>query len=300
LRRALFQHDLWAVFDWLADPDAEHVWKRAQLGAERRALRNRLAPIIRSLALSVEKIEKLPDNYSVALAAKAYTPEQNPSQTDRAFLPSGLFDANGPWVHFQTEGGKPYPFGKPTALTHVHFVSGRSAFFVLMNVPGGRQASLEYQQKLNAAPRTVVPARSRATAVTAHSDLSVPPSGTKLALVRQMMSIDDKGKMRPTRLIESVQIRVVHGIAEKDNDFYEFTLHRKELFDSNNGLRAGKSDQVVLPLFNRTHDEDIFNIPGRVGALREAVAKRKRKEPVMENLRLDCISCHKRPDIVTA
>jgi hypothetical protein len=114
------------------------------------------------------------------------------------------------------------------------------------------------------------------------------------------MSIDDKGKLRPTRLIESVQIRVVHGIAEKDNDFYEFTLHRKELFDNNNGLRAGKSDQVAFPLFNRTHDEDIFNIPGRVGALREAIAKRSRNEPVTENLRLDCISCHKRPDIATA
>jgi hypothetical protein len=299
LKRALFQHDLWAVFDWLADPDAEHVCKRAQLGAERRALRNRLAPIIRRVALSVEHIEKLPDNYSVALDAKAYPPKQDPSHTDKAFLPSDLFDANGPWVHFQTEGGKPYPFGKPTALVHVHFVGGRSAFFVFMNLPGGRQATLEYLQKLNTFPYSVGSRPSKTTALASHPDLPTPPSGTKLALVRQMMLIDDNGKMRATRLIESVQIRVVHGIAEKDNDFYELTLHRKELFDSNNGLRATRSDQVTIPVFNHTHDEDIFNFPGRVRTIREVAAERSRKEPVTENLRLDCVSCHKRPEIAS-
>src|SRR5262249_8731983 len=65
LKRALLQHDLWAVFDWLADPTVEHVSTTAHLGAERRALRNRLAPVIRRLALSVKQIETLPDNYSV-------------------------------------------------------------------------------------------------------------------------------------------------------------------------------------------------------------------------------------------
>src|SRR5579872_3016845 len=68
LKRALFQHDLWAVFDWLADPSVERVSKTAHLGAQRLALRNRLAPVIRRLALSVEQIEKLPDNYRVAVA----------------------------------------------------------------------------------------------------------------------------------------------------------------------------------------------------------------------------------------
>src|SRR5256885_10389706 len=66
LKRALFQHDLWAVFDWLADPDAEYVEKRARLLAERRALRDRLAPIIRRLALPAEQIETLPANYRLA------------------------------------------------------------------------------------------------------------------------------------------------------------------------------------------------------------------------------------------
>jgi hypothetical protein len=70
LKKAVFQHDLWAVFDWLADPSVEP--KIADAGAKRRTLRNRLAPVIRSLALSVEQIERLPDNYSVAVASEAY------------------------------------------------------------------------------------------------------------------------------------------------------------------------------------------------------------------------------------
>src|SRR5262249_16486294 len=47
LKRTLLQHDLWAIFDWLADPSVEHVSKTAHLGAQRRALRNRLALVIR-------------------------------------------------------------------------------------------------------------------------------------------------------------------------------------------------------------------------------------------------------------
>ena len=300
LKKALLQHDLWAVFDWLADPYVEHVSTTAHLGAERRALRNRLAPVIRRLALSVEQIEKLPDNYSVAVASEAYPPKQDAAHAEKAFLPRDLFDGHGPWVHFQTGGGKPYPFGKPTALTHVHFVGGRSAFFVFVNLPGGRQSTLDFMQELNAFPKPDASRGSRTPGFTSNPGLGPPPpSGTKLALVRQMMLIDDRGEIRPTRVIESVQIRIVNPITEKDNDSYEFTIHRKELYDSNNGLRAGRSDQVTLPLFNRTHDADIFELPNRVRMIHEAVAKRVRKEPITENLRFDCVSCHKRQEIAS-
>src|SRR5262249_18470533 len=82
LKRALFQPALWAIFDWMADPYVERVSKTAYLAAERRALRNRLAPIIHRLALSAEQIEKLPDNYGVAVASKAYPLKQDPADID--------------------------------------------------------------------------------------------------------------------------------------------------------------------------------------------------------------------------
>ena len=298
LKRALLQHDLWSVFDWLADPVVENVSTTAHLGAERRALRNRLGPIIRRLALSAEQIEKLPDNYSVAVASEADSSKQDPAHADKAFLPPDLFDEHGPWVHFQTGGGKPYPFGAPTALTHVHFVGGRSAFFVFMNLPGGRQSTLDFMQELNAFPK---PNGSPASVTTGSGSKPglPPPSGTKLALARQMMLIDDRGEIKPTRLIESVQLRIVNPTTAKDNQFYEFTMHRKELFDSNNGLRAKRSDEVTIPLFNRTHDPDLFELPNRVRMIREVAAKRVRKGPITENLRFDCVSCHKSPEIVS-
>jgi hypothetical protein len=297
LKKAVFQHDLWAVFDWLADPSVEP--KMADAGAKRRTLRNRLAPVIRSLALSVEQIERLPDNYSVAVASEAYPPKHDPAHTEKAFLPRDLFDPHGPWVHFQTGDGKPYPFEKPTALTHVYFVGGRSAFFVFMNLASGRQSTLAFMQELNAFFKPGAHRTNRTPGPSSNpGSPPAPPSGTKLALVRRMMLIDDRGEMRPTRLIESVQIRIVNPTTGKDNDFYEFTMHRKELFDSNNGLRASRSDQVTIPLFNHTHDPDIFEFPNRVRLI-NAAAKRMRKGPITENLRFDCVSCHQRQEIVS-
>ncbi len=299
LKKAVFQHDLWAVFDWLADPAVEP--RIADAGDKRRTLRNRLAPVIRSLALPAGQINQLPDNYGVAVALGAYPPRQDTAHAEKAFLPPDLFDAHGPWVHFQTGGGRPYPLEKPTALTHVYFVGGRSAFFVFMNLPAGRQSTRSFMQELNALPKPIAH-RTSGTAGPNSTPGSrpSPPSGTKLALVRRMMLIDDRGEMRLTRLVESVQIRVVNPTTEGGNDFYEFTIHRKDLFDSNNGLRASRSDQLTIPLFNHTHDADIFDVPNRVRAIRAVAARRMREEPITENVRLDCVSCHKRQEINTA
>jgi hypothetical protein len=297
LKRALFQHDLWTIFDWLADPDAEHVAARARFMAQRRALGNRLAPIIHRLALSADQIKSLPDTYRVALASEAYPARHDPAHAENAFLPSDLFDANGPWVHFQTEGGQPYPFGKPTALVHTFFVSGRSTFFVFMNLPGGRQATLDYMQKVNSFPPDVSPHTREKPLLTSNSGALPPPTGAQFALVRQMMLIDKTGKMRPTRLIESVQIRVVRGNVEKDSDFYEFTLHRKDLFDGK-GLRAANSNEATIPVFN-VRDEDVLDLPRQTRQLREAVSKAGLKGPVTENLRFGCIACHTQSGIAS-
>jgi len=51
-----------------------------------------------------------------------------------------------------------------------------------------------------------------------------PPPATRLALVRQMMLVDDKGEIRLSPLIESLQVRIVHPTHNKESYFYEFTL----------------------------------------------------------------------------
>jgi hypothetical protein len=138
LKRAFYQRDLWAIFDWLADPDAENQIGTGRLVTERRGLRVRLAQVIMRLALSADQIQALPDNYAAAVAAKALPTEHDPSHPDKAFLPPNLTVSNGPWVSLADTGGI------VVAPEHAHFTRGRSSFFVLMNLPDGRKATLNY------------------------------------------------------------------------------------------------------------------------------------------------------------
>jgi hypothetical protein len=64
LKRAVFPHDLWAIFDWLANPTAPYQYREDEAASGARALQIRLAKIIRRLALSDEQVQQLPDNYT--------------------------------------------------------------------------------------------------------------------------------------------------------------------------------------------------------------------------------------------
>src|SRR5215813_7056374 len=56
LKRAMLQRDLWAIFYWSADTPPTYQ-------REAEALQSKLALVIRSIALSREQIQALPDNY---------------------------------------------------------------------------------------------------------------------------------------------------------------------------------------------------------------------------------------------
>ncbi len=91
LQRAIFQHDLWEVFDWSDGPTLENGTQ-----ADRLALQSRLARIIQRVALSKAEIEKLPDNFQAAA-------EANPH--DLWELPVDLLKPGGPWVCIYPRGG---------------------------------------------------------------------------------------------------------------------------------------------------------------------------------------------------
>ena len=65
LRRALFQRDLLAVYEWLSTPSDEQ-------GSGRSALEQRIAEIITRLALTSDEIGKLPDNYTDAIRSHVF------------------------------------------------------------------------------------------------------------------------------------------------------------------------------------------------------------------------------------
>src|SRR5262249_3913862 len=115
-KRAFLQRDLWAVFDWTRS------WHRDGPG---RNLRARLARVMQRLALSLQEIKALPDNFAAVAATKKV-----------AGLPAELWDKKGPWVligddNKNTNGAR--------TLTPVHesFFGGRSAFLVLVQAGAG-------------------------------------------------------------------------------------------------------------------------------------------------------------------
>ena len=100
MKRALFQHDLLAVYDWLASPFDE-------LTPARTGLQKRVAEIIRRLALSEDQIRKLPDNYDDAIRAHLFPTAYDPPDPQHPFLPADFFDPKGLWVCLGEAHGRP-------------------------------------------------------------------------------------------------------------------------------------------------------------------------------------------------
>jgi hypothetical protein len=256
LRYAILQRDLWAVFDWAAAGD--------DLLQQRRELESRLSKAIRRLALASEEVEALPDTYEAAVAAHQFAPAYDPGKPQQPFLPPDLFRTNGPWVCLSAQ------LDEPTAV--VHF-SGRSRFLVFMRLPSGREATLAYIKELRSSGQPPLVGSGP------YLNLALPqfPVGTEVALVRQLIVVNDLGKLVPTRVTESVQLRVYHAItpgtrymnyingpSSHDQDFFEFRMSRLQLVaHGGSGLTAIAPGQAEFATF-QTHGLDPFEIPNAV------------------------------------
>jgi len=181
LRRALFQSNLWLLYDWAAS-------------SRDRDLERRLAAVLKRVALSADEIRALPDTYAAALASRAYPPAFDPDRPDDPFLPAELLDPTGPWILLGNERGREK---LPLAQKHVTFFEGRSSFLIFLKLPDGRREGLEFVEKLRDPKKAPLGASS-------------PRSGSQLALLRRAFVLDDAGRIVPTPIVESLQLRV-HG-----------------------------------------------------------------------------------------
>jgi hypothetical protein len=258
IKRAILQHDLWAAFDWAAAGD--------DLPKQRRELESRLAEAVRRLALTSKQIEALPDTYNEALASGRFPPGYDTDKPQRPFLPPDLFRPDGPWVPLTAHSVQ------PTAI--VHF-SGRSRFLVFMRVSDKREATLRYLERLRSSSQPPLVTNGSIELL----NLALPqfPAGTEVALVRQLIVINDAGALVPTRLTESVQLRVYHAItpgkpymnyingpSSHDQDFFEFRMSRPLLFaDRAGGLSAVSPADREFATFS-THGMDPLESAGSV------------------------------------
>jgi hypothetical protein len=223
LKRALFQRDLWAVFDWLAS-------QAEPFPSERQALEARLAQVIKRVALSKDEILSLPNNYELAVGSNAFPASAQADHPEMAFLPADIFQPDSAWIPMGREDG-------PIAMTHTEAFPfyGHSVFLVFVRSPSGRAATLDFIESLNSEPKPV-------TAI-----------GSDVALARRMLLIDNQGNLTLSPLVETVQIR--HFSPEQS--FHEFELSRARLFD---GLVGGLVLKTELFMVFMGHG-DVFQNP---------------------------------------
>ena len=257
LARALLLNDVWAAFDLAASARSEPA---------NPAIQHRLAEAVGQLRLPAAAISRLPDNYRAAVESGNFAADFDPAHPQRAFLPPDLLDAAGSWVEIQDGGGRLVtPF-------HAQMLSGRSVFRVFIRCPGGRTATLAYLNALNLYPTPwelkgasigrSYPGGEAVRMFTLRLDPATPqfPAGTIVALVRQLMAIDDRFEPVPTALTQKVQFRVYRevgvparersraGFSERQR-VYEFVLRRRELLaGSAGGLRLVGPQDVEYQL----------------------------------------------------
>ena len=275
LKRAILQRDLWAIFDWTTQsPDGS---------PEKLNLQNRLARVIKQLALSPEEIARLPNSYKRAAESKTFAAAYDANRRGESFLPPDLFDSEGPWVMLSVRGGA------PIALGHMEFFSGRSVFLIFMRLPEGREATLKYLKKLSDFPKPWLPDSVNPGRVVPNPELPEFPAGTEMALIRKIVLIDSQVNLQPTNIIEDIQIRVHRAIpneipgvlnlsrneAHAALDVIEFKFSRPKLLaDQSGGLRSVVAGEKEFALF-RSHGIDF-----------------EQREPLQA-----CASCHFQPGV---
>jgi hypothetical protein len=152
LKRALFQRDLWAVFDVLAQAGQQSVFPvpafefvdgsplSAAQERHRATLERKLAQIIHLLALSRRQIEKLPDNYSDAIKSDAFSNFLEGSGYE--FLPHDLFATGGGWYEISPSHSFSFSYEPPQVLEimeHTLVAGGRSVFRAFVKLPQNSQ-----------------------------------------------------------------------------------------------------------------------------------------------------------------
>jgi len=176
LQRALFQRDLWAIFNWLARRGDDYQ-------REREELERRLATIINSISLTDSEIRALPDNYA-QMVGPASGDLELPNRTP-GWLLIGREDA------------------EPVAAVHSSSFPA-SVFLVYLRLPSGRSSYSEYLESLREYSRL----RPKEDDCQFRA-CSPPqfPAGTEVGLVRRAVLIDASGQPVLSPITESVQIR---------------------------------------------------------------------------------------------
>ena len=227
ISRAIFQRDLWAVFDWLAGPLNGHQQQRAEL-------QRRLAAIIKAVALNRDEIERLPDNLAGLRGS---------TTSDGFSFP----DSAGGWMLIGRDDGTP--------IAPIHsFPFRRSLFLVYLKLPPEGLKAAAYLESM----RTFSRQHSDTSCLppVKHCDPPQFPAGTELVLVRRATLIDKGGHPVVSPVTETVQIRRYLEIPSRFTIDWDGRMQRAAEFQlTRGGLRQGE-----VPLRRVGQDEAQFQV----------------------------------------
>jgi hypothetical protein len=148
LKRALLLRDLWAAYDFFVGRNMRRVGP-LEVRQRRDVIGKKFASVIRSLALPNGTIEKLPDNYAVAIRSGEFAPQEDVA-TNNDYLPPGLFTKPDQWVEvdFHQPDIHEDLYDRFNTL-HARAYRGRSYFRIFYRFPGGRGSLADYLERLD-------------------------------------------------------------------------------------------------------------------------------------------------------
>jgi hypothetical protein len=156
----------------------------------------------------------------------------------------------------------------------------RSSFTVLWSVPGGAMETVRYLKRLWDFPNPFVSDETlaREGEFRAKMNPAIPdvPEGTRIALVRKMLLIDDRGAIVPSNVVESIQLRTF----QRPHVFSEVRMSRANLFTgTSGGLRAVVPDEKDFITFSAKGMDPFEDHP-------------ERRPLVLGRVLESCNSCH--------
>ncbi len=210
LKRAVFQHDLWAVYDHLIDQNIKRTADRATR-ARRVVLCGKLAKCIQRLALPATAVAELPDTYTLAIQSGAFAASHE-FEAERNYLPPGLLTQPEEWVEVDFHQPNLHEDISDRFVTlHAQSLQGRSYYRIFYRFPQGRRQVIDYLKSLN---ETGIDWKQAAYDgfVRLRKDAPPIPVGTEVVLLQLMMTVNDQLRPVPTKIVESFQFRVFRNI----------------------------------------------------------------------------------------
>ncbi|MDA0835609.1 MAG: hypothetical protein O2955_19735 [Planctomycetota bacterium] len=267
LKRALFQHDVWAVYDHLIGLNIRRLGDKPTRD-RRTLLCDKLAHMVKQLALSADELNALPDTYTLAVKSGAWD-SQHEFDASRNYLPSGLLENRDEWVEIDFHQPKVSSDISARFITlHARSLRGRSYYRIFYRFPEGRQQVLDYLKRLDENGIDWKQAANNGF-VRMGNDVPQIPVGTEVVLLQFMMSLDNELRPTPTKVVESFQFRAyanLDGAIEPPTNtgvgvnVLDYRLKRHLLFDNykHGGLER---EPEAMPQYRVAIDGNSYKAP---------------------------------------